>query len=97
MKKRKFKSAIINVGSFAGLIPTVCFPVYSATKSYINFFTKNLAAENPDLDIMVLNPNEVSTNMTFNKPKDIMTILPKDCVEAALMDLGNQEETDGRT
>ena len=76
MKNRTQKSAIINIGSFAGLIPTMYFSVYSATKSYINFFTKNLAAENPELDIMVLNPNEVSTNMTYNKPKDIMTILP---------------------
>ena len=52
------------------------FSVYSSTKAYINFLTNCLAAENPNLDIMVLNPNEVSTNMTYNKQPDAMTILP---------------------
>jgi short-subunit dehydrogenase len=76
MLKRNKKSAVINIGSFAGVLPTSCFPVYSATKAYINFLTKNLSEEYPNIDIMVLNPNEVSTNMTYNKPADIMTILP---------------------
>ncbi len=41
------------------MIPTAYFSVYSASKSYINFFSLNLAAEHPDIDIMVVNPNEV--------------------------------------
>ena len=45
---------------------------------------------------MVLNPSEVQTNMTFNKPLDIMTIKPEDCVKWALRDLTYEEESDGR-
>lgn len=77
-------------------MPTIYFSVYSATKAYINFLTKCIAEENKNIDIIVINPNEVSTNMTYNKPVDIMTILPKDCVKDALKDLGKEEETDGR-
>ena len=96
MKVRKENSAILNVGSFAGVLPTLYFSVYSGTKAYINFLSKAIAAEHPEIDIMVLNPNEVSSNMTFNKPPDLMTILPRDCVRAAFKDLGKEKDSDGR-
>jgi short-subunit dehydrogenase len=96
MLDREYKSAILNVGSFAGVLPTQYFSVYSGTKAYINFLSQAVAAEHPRIDIMVLNPNEVSSNMTYNKPPDLMTILPVDCVKAALRDLGKETQSDGR-
>lgn len=86
----------MNIGSFAGLVPTMYFSVYSATKAYVNFLSRTIAAEHPAIDIMVLNPNEVQTNMTYNKPLDFLTILPEKCVEWCLMDLPHEEISDGR-
>jgi short-subunit dehydrogenase len=68
------KSGIINVASFAGELPCIYFNLYGATKAFLIHFTKGLKLEYPEIDIMALNPSEVSTNMTFNKPTDIMTI-----------------------
>lgn len=56
-------AGILNVASFAGKLPHPYFTVYSGTKAYNIIFTKSLKEEFPKLDIMVLNPSEVSTNM----------------------------------
>lgn len=47
------------------------------------------------IDIISLNPSEVSTPMTYNKPKDIFTIMPEDCAEGLLNDLGFEKQTNG--
>lgn len=44
MKKRGH-GAILNVGSTAGMVPSVRFASYGASKSYVNTFTYALAAE----------------------------------------------------
>lgn len=95
LRTRSKKSAIINVGSFAGVIPTYFWSVYGGTKAYVNFFSEVLNMEEPNIDVMCLNPNEVQTNMTFQKELDLMTITPYDCVEWALSDLGRDAVTDG--
>ena len=65
LRQRKKKSAIINVGSFAGVIPTYYWSVYGGTKAFVNCFSEVLNMEEPNIDVMCLNPNEVQTNMTF--------------------------------
>lgn len=87
-KHYKVKSAILNVGSFAGVLPCVYFNVYGGTKAFINVFTRTLASEYPYLDIMCLNPSEVSTPMIGNRPTDLMTISSGACARWALKDLG---------
>jgi short-subunit dehydrogenase len=44
MKDRR-RGAILNVGSTAGMVPSIRFASYGASKSYVNTFTYALAAE----------------------------------------------------
>jgi len=88
LKSKKQKSAILNVGSFAGVLPCVYFHVYGATKAFVNVFSRTLNIEYPELDIMCLNPSEVSTPMTGNRPPDAMTITSNACAKWTLKDLG---------
>lgn len=46
------------------------------------------------MDIMVLNPSEVCTPMTFHK-KDVFTISPRQCAEGMLNGLGYERQTNG--
>lgn len=93
--KSNMKSAIMNVGSFAGVLPCVYFHIYGATKGFVNVFTRTLAAEYPEIDIMCLNPSEVSTPMTCNREPDAMTITSNACAKQALKDLGYEVVTAG--
>lgn len=92
---RKNKCAIINVTSLAGVYPTPYFSVYCGTKAYGNFLTSCLASEYPNIDILSFKPSEVSTNMTANKPEDIMTISTSACVEGLFNELGYTSSTYG--
>lgn len=87
LRQKGLKSGILNVASFAGELPCPYFAVYGATKAYVIHFTKCLKIENPELDIMALNPSEVSTQMTM-RPPDIMTISSEDCARGVLRDMG---------
>lgn len=89
------KSAIMNVGSFAGVLPCVYFHIYGGTKGFVNVFSRTLSAEYPELDIMCLNPSEVSTPMTCNREPDLMTITSNSCAKQALKDLGYETVTAG--
>ncbi|KAL4453181.1 hypothetical protein ABPG74_015412 [Tetrahymena malaccensis] len=95
LAKQKKKSAILNVGSFAGVLPCIYFNVYGATKAYVNVFTRTLVSEFPEIDIMCLNPSEVSTPMIGNRPPDAMTITSNSCAKWALKDLGYESVTAG--
>ncbi|CAD8116347.1 unnamed protein product [Paramecium primaurelia] len=88
LKRKSHKSAIINVTSLAGQIPTPYFNVYSASKSYGEFLTQTLSVEYPELEIFALRPSEVSTNMTFNRKPDLMTITSSDCADGLLKRMG---------
>lgn len=69
--------------------------VYSASKAFVDLFSRSLNYEHPDIDIISLRPSEVSTPMTFNKKKDILTIGPEDCAEGLLNDLSYDVVTHG--
>ena len=53
------KSLVLNVGSFAGLIPTPLLSTYSASKSFLVTFTRALAEEadikKAGIDVRLLN------------------------------------------
>lgn len=50
--------------------------VYSASKAFVDCLSRALSYEYAGkIDVIVLNPSEVCTSMTFHK-KDILTISP---------------------
>lgn len=57
--------------------------------------TRCLKAEYPQLDVIAINPSEVSTNLIGNRPPDILTITPSQCARWSLFDVGLDDETDG--
>lgn len=71
MLARKPRSGILNVASLAAKYPHPYYHVYSATKAYVIELSRVLRHEFPQLDVLVLNPSEVSTNMTFNRQPDM--------------------------
>lgn len=62
--KRRGHGAILNVGSTAGMIPSVRMASYGASKSYVNAFTYALAAELKPFGVTVtcLTPGATQTN-----------------------------------
>jgi len=88
---RQKRSAVINIGSFAGesLIPKTA--VNCGTKRYVHYFTKCLASEYFDkkIDFLAVVPGFTETrgldNFKFGKP--MLTVNPKDLVKGALRDV----------
>jgi len=95
MQIRKNRSAIINVASMAGYFVSPYYNVYGGSKAFNDFFSRALAEEYPQLDIISLRPSEVSTQMTFRRPTDFFTISADECVEGCLKDVGNERVTFG--
>ena len=94
MAARPYKSAIINMSSIAGLVPTPLSAVYSATKAYIRAFSLALEAET-DLDVLAVEPATVKTNMTSWIPRSYFLIEPDLLVTRVLGTLGYERETIG--
>ncbi|XP_069776081.1 very-long-chain 3-oxoacyl-CoA reductase-like isoform X2 [Narcine bancroftii] len=67
MLERK-KGVIINIGSEAGTHPHPLLTMYSATKSFVDIFSRSLNAEYKPQGIIIqsIQPLLVSTNMTHN-------------------------------
>jgi len=91
---RPYKSAIINMSSIAGLVPTPLSAVYSATKAYIRAFSLALEAET-DLDVLAVEPATVKTNMTSWIHGSYFLIEPDLLVTRVLGTLGYERETIG--
>jgi len=95
LNSRKKKSAIINVSSIMAFRPFGYFAVYSATKAFNDYFSRGLAGEYHNIDIISLRPSFVSTLMTKEKEKDSITITPNECVQESLKKLGRMTYTTG--
>ena len=93
--KRNKKSAILNVGSVAGLRPMPYFAAYSATKAFTSFFTTALSIEYSHIDMLCLTPFYVSTQLTYRKKLGFDTLSPNECARGALGDLGLFRQTYG--
>uniref|UniRef100_A0A8C8RS96 3-ketoacyl-CoA reductase n=1 Tax=Pelusios castaneus TaxID=367368 RepID=A0A8C8RS96_9SAUR len=91
------KGIILNISSAAGLYPSPLLSLYSATKAFVDFFSRSLHAEYKSRGIIVQSvlPCYVATKMskvrkpTFDKPS------PETYVRAALGTVGLQSQTNG--
>lgn len=95
LRLRGKRSGILNVSSGAAIVPLAFYSVYSGTKALVDEFTRSIAIEYPEMDIMSLKPFDVSTKMIYFRKPDIMTITMKECVRGTLNDMGHQEDTYG--
>ncbi|XP_010009923.1 PREDICTED: estradiol 17-beta-dehydrogenase 12, partial [Nestor notabilis] len=91
------KGVVLNIASAAGMYPTPLLTLYSATKAFVDFFSRGLEAEYKSKGIIVQSvlPYYVATKMskirkpTFDKPS------PETYVRAALGTVGLQSQTNG--
>jgi len=95
IQARPKKGGVINVSSGAAIVPLAYYSTYTGTKALVDMFTRSIADEFPDIDIMSLKPFDVSTKMIYNREPDIMTITIEECVRGALNDFGHQDGTYG--
>ncbi|XP_005522462.1 PREDICTED: very-long-chain 3-oxoacyl-CoA reductase [Pseudopodoces humilis] len=91
------KGIILNIASASGMCPTPLLTLYSATKAFVDYFSRGLHAEYKSKGIIVQSvlPYYVATKMskirkpTFDKPS------PETYVRAALGTVGLQSRTNG--
>ncbi|NWI96541.1 DHB12 reductase, partial [Pitta sordida] len=91
------KGIILNIASAAGMYPTPLLTLYSATKAFVDYFSRGLHVEYKSKGIIVQSvlPYYVATKMskirkpTFDKPS------PETYVRAALSTVGLQSQTNG--
>ncbi|NXL08634.1 DHB12 reductase, partial [Mesembrinibis cayennensis] len=91
------KGVILNISSAAGMYPTPLLTLYSATKAFMDYFSRGLHAEYKSKGIIVQSvlPYFVATKMsqirkpTFSKPS------PETYVRAAIGTVGLQSQTNG--
>ncbi|NXE90199.1 DHB12 reductase, partial [Menura novaehollandiae] len=91
------KGIILNISSATGMYPAPLLTLYSATKAFVDYFSRGLHAEYKSKGIIVQSviPYYVATKMskirkpTFDKPS------PETYVRAALGTVGLQSQTNG--
>ncbi|NXJ03310.1 DHB12 reductase, partial [Odontophorus gujanensis] len=91
------KGVILNISSAAGMYPTPLLTLYSATKAFVDYFSRGLHAEYKSKGIIVQSvlPYYVATKLskirkpTFSKPS------PETYVRAAIDTVGLQSQTNG--
>ncbi|NXA44474.1 DHB12 reductase, partial [Nothocercus julius] len=91
------KGVILNISSAAGMCPTPLLTLYSATKAFVDYFSRGLHAEYKSKGIIVQSvlPYYVVTKLskirkpTFDKPS------PETYVRAAIGTVGLQTQTNG--
>uniref|UniRef100_A0A8C5N3Q6 3-ketoacyl-CoA reductase n=1 Tax=Leptobrachium leishanense TaxID=445787 RepID=A0A8C5N3Q6_9ANUR len=91
------KGFILNISSASGMYPVPLLTVYSATKAFVDFFSRGLHAEykNKGITVQSVLPFYVATNMskirkpTWDKPS------PGTYAKSALNTVGLQTQTNG--
>jgi len=91
------RGAILNVSSASGLIPTPFLSVYSATKAYVDFFSKSVQMEYADSGVFIQSicPYFVATKMTGVKRPNWMTPSSESFVGQCLKTVGRRTFTMG--
>ncbi|XP_063045242.1 very-long-chain 3-oxoacyl-CoA reductase-B [Engraulis encrasicolus] len=97
MMADRSKGVILNISSASGMYPVPLLTIYSATKAFVDFFSRGLNAEYKKKGIIVQSvlPFFVATKLskirraTFDKPT------PERYVAAALNTVGLQSQTNG--
>ena len=88
---------IINISSYSALFPTPLLSMYSASKIYMDYFSRALNAEYAQRGIIVQSvlPYYVSTNMIRNPGISLMIPSPDQFVASALKTVGVEVRTYG--
>merc|ERR1712217_383336 len=86
--------AIINLSSMAGLIPTPMLAVYSGTKSFIDFFSKSLAAEykSQGINVLSVTPGLVVSQMSKIRKASLLVATPEHIASRSINRLGAEVE-----
>ena len=93
----KKRGVIVNISSFAGIYPMGLISVYSATKSYMTFFTQALQQEysGSGITIQSVNPLLVVSKMSKVKRASFFIPSPDGFVRQAIRTIGYQPVTVG--
>ena len=96
MLKRK-RGAIINLSSYSGLYPVGLLSVYSATKSYVDHFSRSLRQEysKDGIFIQSVTTMVVATKMTEGRWTNSLSLLPEDYAREAVKTIGRLGVTCG--
>eukprot|EP00055_Hartaetosiga_balthica_P018723 m.135245 g.135245 ORF g.135245 m.135245 type:complete len:312 (+) comp9876_c0_seq1:62-997(+) len=96
MKKNK-RGAIVNIGSASGENPTALLSYYSASKSYVNFFSQALAYETKKDNVFVQSvmPLFVVSKLSKIRKPSLFTPLPSTYVKSAIKTIGYDTHTHG--
>ncbi|XP_074855056.1 very-long-chain 3-oxoacyl-CoA reductase [Carettochelys insculpta] len=91
------KGVILNISSAAGMFPSPLLALYSATKAFVDFFSRGLHAEYKSKGIIVQSvlPFYVATKMTKIRKPTFHKPTPETYVRAALGTVGLQSQTNG--
>jgi len=94
---KRHKGIVINIASAASFVPTPLFSVYSATKTFVSFFTRGLISEYLDSGIIFqcVHPYYVATKMSKVKRANFFAPDPDYYASSALDTVGNESETVG--
>jgi len=95
LAKREKKSAIINVSSIAGGFPQPHRQTYSASKAFLDYLSRGLAYEYPNIDTLSVKPAYVITKMTSYREPDTGAVTPEQLVESSLGLLGKKTHSHG--
>ena len=89
--------AIINMASGASVQPTPLMTTYSASKAFVDVFTKALEYEysSEGITMQAIQPFYVSTNMTHKAKPNILLVDTDSFVESAIRTLGVTRRTYG--
>ncbi|CAG2118557.1 unnamed protein product, partial [Medioppia subpectinata] len=89
--------AIINLSSASAITPIPLLTLYSATKVYIDYFSRALHEEYSSRGIVVqcVLPCFVSTNMSYNIDTNLFVPSPPVYVKSALKTVGKESRTPG--
>lgn len=89
------RGAIVNIASASGYAPTPLLTVYSATKAYMDFFSRALAAEYPYLHIQSVLPLYVASKMSKIRRAGWTAPTPTAFVRDAIRTIGHEPRTFG--
>lgn len=91
------KGAIINVASISGTVPTALLTVYSATKAFVDYFSRNLNVEynSNSIHVQSLAPAIVCSNMTRMRKPSLFMPSPTQFAKQAVNTIGLCDRTTG--
>lgn len=89
MLQRSQRSGIINMSSYAAVVPSPPASIYSGTKSYNDFFSRAIEKDiRYKIDVVSMRPVFVATPSLGSTPASLYVIKSEDCAKSALKKLG---------